>query len=341
MPFWINIIVAVLALAISGAMGIVLVPFMKKISFGQVIKENGPTWHKSKQGTPVMGGFMFIFGSLIATVVGCFILFSVRGKSGITDYIPLYKLIAGVVATLLFCLIGFVDDYIKVIKKRNLGLNSKQKLIFQFLVSAGYIFVLYLLGDTKTTIDFYFFVFDMKLFYYPFMVLVITYIVNAVNLTDGIDGLCGSVTAVAALAFTVISMLRAEYFQSVFSIALAGACVGFLIWNLHPAKIFMGDTGSMFLGGAVVTIGVAMRLHIVLVIVAIVYILEALSVVLQVISFKTTGKRIFKMSPIHHHFEMCGWGEYKIVIIFSLIGLAAGVAATILVSQTGGVMILK
>lgn len=341
MPYWINLIVVIFAFCVSAVAGYFLLPFLRKLNFGQTIKEVGPTWHKNKQGTPIMGGFMFIIGSLVATAVGVSLIYinNTDAVSSVgTEYTPLWKLLAGIAATLLFCAIGFADDYIKAVKKQNLGLNSKQKLIFQFLVSALYLVALYLLGDRSTVINFYFFTLDLGIFYYPFMVLFITYIVNTVNLTDGIDGLCGSVTAVSMICMTVICSVLASYEQSVFSIAVAGACVGFLIWNLHPAKVFMGDTGSMFLGGAVVTVGVALRLHVVLVIVALVYVLEGLSVVLQVASYKLTKKRIFKMSPVHHHFEMCGWGEYKIVIVFSLVAMAVGIGAVAIVVNTAGVI---
>lgn len=334
MPVWITVATAIIAFAVSAITGKFFIPFMKKVSFEQTIRESGPTWHKSKQGTPIMGGAMFILGSLVAIVVGVAAYSAYKtsiGEINAVDY-SFLRLIAGVCATFLFCLVGFVDDYIKAIKKRNLGLNSKQKLVFQFLISAGYLAALYFLGDTSTSINFYFFELNLGIFYYPIMILFITFIVNAVNLTDGIDGLCGSVTVMCSLSFAFVAAALNEYYTEIFSIAIAGGCVGFLIWNLHPAKIFMGDTGSMFLGGAVVAMGMSMRLHIVLVFLALVYILEAASVVLQVMSFKLTGKRIFKMSPIHHHFEMCGWGEYKIVIIFSLVGLIAGIAgATIAV----------
>ena len=332
MPVWIILIIAIIAFGVSALTGKFFVPFMKKISFGQTIRESGPTWHKSKQGTPIMGGVMFILGTLVATVIGI-IAYSVYmnniGEGGVINNAFL-KLMAGIIATFLFCLVGFVDDYIKAIKKRNLGLNSKQKLIFQFLISAGYLAALYFLGDTSTSINFYFFELNLGIFYYPVMVLFITFIVNAVNLTDGIDGLCGSVAVVSMLCFSFIALALNQYYTEIYAIAVAGACIGFLIWNLHPAKIFMGDTGSMFLGGAVAVIGMNMRLHIVLVFVALIYVLEALSVVLQVISFKLTKKRIFKMSPIHHHFEMCGWGEYKIVIIFSAAGLLSGVLGSVI-----------
>lgn len=331
MPSWINLIAILVGLVVSAFTGMLLIPYLKKLHFGQTILEIGPAWHKSKEGTPTMGGFMFLIGTLAALSVGIVLYYtSKQGELSVSagSFTGLFKMLAGVGFALLNCLIGFIDDYIKVIKKRNLGLTSKQKLVMQFLFAAAYLFVLYILGDNSTSIVFPFIgSLDLGIFYYPIMILVMTYIVNAVNLTDGIDGLCGTVTVVAALAFSLTAGYFAEYEQSIFSAALAGACVGFLIWNLHPAKVFMGDTGSMFLGGAIVSFGMALHQHVLLIIIAIVYILEALSVVLQVISFKTTGKRIFKMSPIHHHFELCKWGEYKIVIVFSLVGLLAGAAA--------------
>ena len=340
MPYWINIIVAGIAFLVSALTGVFLIPFLKKIHFGQTILEIGPAWHKSKEGTPIMGGFMFIIGSILATVVGFFIWNSNSKSIGLADYTNAYKLLTGIVFALLCSSIGFIDDYIKAVKKRNLGLNSKQKLIMQFVFASLYLWVLYLLGDKATTITFPFFgAVDFKFFYYPLMVLFITFLVNAVNLTDGIDGLCGSVTTVASLAFMMICISISQYEQSIFAMALAGACVGFLVWNLHPAKVFMGDTGSMFLGGAIVSFGVATRQHLLLVLVGIIYVCEALSVVLQVISFKTTGKRIFKMSPIHHHFEMCKWNEYKIVIVFSIVGLIAGIIAVAIASNGGMIVV--
>lgn len=337
MPFWINIIAMVIGLVISGLVGLILIPYLKKLHFGQTILEIGPAWHKSKEGTPTMGGFMFIAGTLVATAAGYGIYYTIT-KSTVTvpDLSGLYKLLAGVGFSLLCCLIGFIDDYIKVIKKRNLGLTSKQKLVLQFLFAAAYLFVLYLLGNRSTAITFPFLGdINFGIFYYPLMILFITYLVNAVNITDGIDGLCGSVTTVAAMCFALICVFLGQYEQSIFSMALAGACVGFLIWNLHPAKVFMGDTGSMFLGGAIVSVGMTLHQHLILVLVGIIFVCEALSVVLQVISLKTTKKRIFKMSPIHHHFELCKWSEYKIVIVFSIVGLLAGAAAVAIIgSQT-------
>ena len=333
MPFWINTIVALAAFGISAATGIFLIPLLKKIHFGQTIYEKGPAWHKSKQGTPIMGGFMFIIGSACATAIG-YALYRFRSAdaAAIPDNMGLYRLLAGFGFAILNAGIGFIDDYIKAVKKQNLGLRPKQKMIMQFIFSAAFLYVLYLLGDRSTAIEFPFFgEIDFKIFYYPIMLLYLIFLTNAVNLTDGIDGLCGSVTVISGLSFVMLCAAMGEWEYSIFSMALAGGCLGFLIWNLHPAKVFMGDTGSMFLGGSICAIGFALHKHLLLALIAIVYILDALSVVIQVTYFKITkGKRLFKMSPIHHHFELCGFSEYKIVICFSTVALIAGVAANLI-----------
>ncbi|MCM1328481.1 MAG: phospho-N-acetylmuramoyl-pentapeptide-transferase [Ruminococcus sp.] len=333
MPFWINTVVALTAFAVSAVTGIFLIPLLKKIHFGQTIYEKGPAWHKSKQGTPMMGGFMFIIGTLIAAALG-YALYRF-GKANITavpDNTGLYRLLAGLAFALLNGGIGFIDDYIKAVKKQNLGLKAKQKMIMQFILSAAFLYVLYLLGDRSTAITFPFFGdVDFGIVYYPIMVLYLIFLTNAVNLTDGIDGLCGSVTVIAALSFVMLCSAMGLWEYSIFSMALAGGCLGFLVWNLHPAKVFMGDTGSMFLGGSICAIGFATHRHLLLALVGIIYILEALSVVIQVCYFKATkGKRLFKMSPIHHHFELCGFSEYKIVITFSIAALIAGIAANLI-----------
>lgn len=333
MPFWINTVVALTAFAIAAVTGIFLIPLLKKIHFGQTIYEKGPAWHKSKQGTPIMGGFMFIIGSAVAIAVG-YALYRYRSADAavLPDNTGLYRLLAGYGFALLNCGIGFIDDYIKAVKKQNLGLKPKQKMVMQFVFSSAFLYVLYLLGDHATTITFPFFGdVDFGIFYYPIMVLYLIFLTNAVNLTDGIDGLCGSVTVVSSLSLVMLCAAMGMWEYSIFSMALAGACLGFLVWNLHPAKVFMGDTGSMFLGGSICAIGFAMHQHLLLALVAIVYVIEALSVVIQVTYFKATkGKRLFKMSPIHHHFEMCGFSEYKIVITFSAAALIAGVAANLI-----------
>lgn len=333
MPFWVNTMVALIAFGVSAVTGIFLIPLLKKLHFGQTIYEKGPAWHKSKQGTPMMGGFMFIIGTVVAVAVGYAVFrFRQTNSAAVPDNTGLYRLLAGLAFALLNACIGFTDDYIKAVKKQNLGLKAKQKMIMQFILSAAFLYALWLLGDRSTAITFPFFGdVDFGIFYYPIMVLYLIFLTNAVNLTDGVDGLCGSVTVIVGLSFVMLCAAMGEWEYSIFAMALAGACLGFLIWNLHPAKVFMGDTGSMFLGGAVCALGFAMHKHLLLALIAIVYVLDALSVVVQVIYFKLTkGKRLFKMSPIHHHFEMCGFSEYKIVITFSTVALIAGVAANLI-----------
>ena len=315
-----NIFAAVIAFGVAALLGFVLIPMLKKLKFGQTIREDGPTWHKGKQGTPTMGGIMFIAGILAAVVVGYILLRvgSVGERFNISDI----RLWAGLFIAFAFGFVGFVDDYIKVVKKRNLGLKPKQKLVMQFLIAIAYLACIYLAGDHSTIIPIPFIgQLDLGLFYYPLMVLLIVGAVNAVNLTDGIDGLASSVTFVVGLAFVLICSILGLTNMGLMAVALAAGCLGFLVWNFHPAKVFMGDTGSMFLGGAVVALAFGVGNPIILAFVGIIYLVEAGSVVLQVISFKTTGKRIFKMSPIHHHFEMSGWKENKIVFVFSLVTL--------------------
>ncbi|MCM1023553.1 MAG: phospho-N-acetylmuramoyl-pentapeptide-transferase [Prevotella sp.] len=333
MPFWINMTAALTAFGVSAATGKFLIPLLKKLHFGQTIYEKGPAWHKSKQGTPMMGGFMFIIGTVAASAVGYALYrFRTANAASLPDNTGLYRFLTGLAFALLNACIGFTDDYIKAVKKQNLGLKAKQKMIMQFILSAAFLYALWLLGDRSTAVDFPFFgEIDFGVLYYPIMVLYLIFLTNAVNLTDGVDGLCGSVTVIAGLSFVMLCAAMGEWEYSIFAMSLAGACLGFLIWNLHPAKVFMGDTGSMFLGGAVCALGFATHKHLLLALIAIVYVLEALSVVVQVTYFKLTkGKRLFKMSPIHHHFEMCGWSEYKIVIAFSSAALIAGIAANLI-----------
>ena len=316
MPFWINILVGLLAFVIAALGGKALLPWLHKLKFGQPIKVDfGPSWHANKQGTPTMGGILFIVGSIVATGVG-YVLYRLFGM---TDFVSPFsdREALRVLSCLLFCLlfgvIGFIDDFAKVAKKQNEGLKPMQKIVLQVVAAVLWLAAMYWLGDRDTTIGLGFTSFDIKWFYYPLMVLVILYLTNAVNLTDGVDGLCGTVTLVAMLIFTLVcSKLQMEDY-TLYTMALAGGCLGFLVWNLHPAKCFMGDPGSM------------------------VYILEALSVMIQVTYFKYTkkkygeGRRIFKMTPIHHHFEMSGFSEYKIVITFSLFGAIAGLCGLLLV----------
>lgn len=342
MSLWIiNLITALLSFAIAGISGKWLVPFLHRIKFGQPIKtEDGPQWHAKKQGTPTMGGFMFIISTVITAVGG---YWAYRIRYGLDTTAPethnaFFRLLSVIVFSLLFGLIGFIDDYTKVARKNNDGLTPWQKIVLQTLFGLGFLFMIFKFGDGSTCIDLGFWVSpSLGIFYYIIMIPVIIYLTNAVNLTDGVDGLCGSVTFVAMLIFTVCCAFLRENELSCFTMALAGGCLGFLIWNLNPAKCFMGDTGSMFLGAAVTGVGLVLHKHLLLLLVALVYIIEALSVMIQVSYFKLTkklrsdhqGQRIFKMTPIHHHFEMSGYSEYKIVITFSLAGIIFGVLGVV------------
>ena len=317
-------------------LGKVLIPFLHKLKYGQTILDIGPKWHKSKQGTPTMGGIMFIVGTILATGVA-YTVYTVTGKRGFdaVEAASAVRLWSGIVMAAAFGAMGFVDDYIKVVKKRNLGLTEKQKLVIQAVITATYLAVLYLSGDTSTTVAIPFLgQWDMGLLYYPVMFLGIIFIVNAVNITDGIDGLCSCVTFVVALGYMIIANILGFTGMNLLAAALGGSLVAFLIYNFNPAKVFMGDTGSMFLGGLVVAFAFGMGIPAILVFTALLYIIEALSVVIQVTYFKLThGKRLFKMSPILHHFEMSGYSEVKICVTFSLVALAGVVLAVFAVLQ--------
>ena len=325
MPFWINLIVGVLSAAISAGFGVILIPYLKKLKVGAHILEIGPRWQKDKEGTPLMGGFMFIASTVIAALVGYVLISRYRTQNFIdAPENALYKLLLGLAASIGFMLVGFADDYIKVVKKRNQGFNAKAKSVCQIIIVVLYLAGLwYLGGTTKVVIPFLGDV-DLGIVYYPLMAVAIYGFVNAVNLTDGVDGLCGSVTLVYSAAFTLIFVLLGNWEYSAFATALAGGCLGFLVWNLHPAKVFMGDTGSMFLGGCVVAFGFASGLELLIPLVGIIYLIEAMSDVIQIGSYKLRHKRVFKMAPIHHHFELSGWSEYKIMFVFSGITLVAG-----------------
>lgn len=323
------VLAAVLAFIITAAIGIPVIPFLEKLKFGQSIKEIGPVWHKSKQGTPVMGGLMFITGILISILVVFTVFSAVSGFKFLGDETA--RIIGGLFMALAFGFIGFMDDYIKVVKKRNLGLTAKQKLFAQFITACVYLLIEYISGSRGTTFTIPFFnsQVDFGLFYWPAAVFIILSFDNAVNLTDGVDGLCSSVTFLVAIALMLSSKIIGLYGYSIISAALAGGLLGFLVWNFHPAKVFMGDTGSLFLGGIICAVAFGVGQPLILVPMGLIYICEVLSVVIQVISFKTTGKRVFKMSPIHHHFEMSGWSEVKIVGVFSLITAVCSTATVI------------
>ncbi len=329
MGLYTQLITVVLAFALTALFGKWIIPFLRKLNFGQTIREEGPAWHKAKQGTPTMGGIMFIIPMIIAVIVG--VVLSAY-FSGIETILHTTKTISGLLMACAFGIIGFLDDFISIKKKRNLGLTEKQKLLLQFTVAAAYLFSVYLAGgDTYTIIPFIGRI-DLGFFYYLLAAVVIVGMVNAVNFADGIDGMCGTVTFFVAMTFMVCATILGSAGISILALALAGACLGFLVWNFNPAKVFMGDTGSLFLGGVVCALAFGINMPILLVPVGIIYIIEIMSVVLQVSYFKITkGKRLFKMSPIHHHFEMSGWSEMKICFVFGLITVIGGVIGVTLV----------
>lgn len=330
-----TMVAATVSFAITAGLGKVMVPLLQKIKYGQTILEIGPSWHKKKQGTPTMGGIMFIIGITLSAVLcipGYYIISDMMGIRAAETPFMISKIFLGLTMALFYGAIGFFDDYIKVVKKRNKGLSAKQKLIMQFLAAGIYLAALYassryFKAGYLTSVRMPFLgSFDFGLFYWPLAAIIIVGIVNAVNLTDGIDGLNSSVTFFAAIFYMVITGFMSMFGLSMESAALAGGCLGFLVWNFSPARIFMGDTGSLFLGGMVCAIGIGAGLGFILVLISMVYIIEMFSVILQVIYFRVTGgKRLFKMSPLHHHFEMIGWSEVKICIVFSIFEIILGV----------------
>lgn len=321
------VVTIAVAFAVTAISGKWFIPFLRKLKYGQTILEDGPVWHKSKQGTPTMGGMMFIVGSVLAALVGAATMGINESATTSLNQLHLY---AGLAMSIGFGALGFADDYVKVVKKQNLGLTAKQKMAGQLLISAAYLAVLYIGGATSTILHIPFIgQLDIGLLYYPFAMFVIVGTVNAVNLTDGIDGLCSSVTFVAAIGMMIVATILGITEMNMLAGALAGGCLGFLCWNFHPAKVFMGDTGSLFLGGMICAVAFGVKMPMLLLFVGIIYIVETMSVILQVISFQSTGKRIFKMSPIHHHYEMSGWSEEKIVGVFSAVTLIGAVLAVL------------
>ena len=315
---------AVVALVLSAVIGKFLIPILHKLKYGQTILDIGPSWHKKKQGTPTMGGIMFIIGIVVATVIAipCLSIFGyVYEPTGYSYNKEVLMVFVSLGMAVLYGAVGFLDDYIKVVKKRNLGLTAKQKLVFQFAIAIAFVVINAFFGYGDTTyIPFAGTVHmgNFAIIYHIISVIAIVGVVNAVNLADGIDGLVGSETFFVAIFYMIISSIMTSPATGVLSAAVAGGCLGFLLWNFNPAKVFMGDTGSLFLGGIVCALAYSMNMPVILIPMALTYLLEMLSVILQVTYFKVThGKRLFKMSPIHHHFEKCGWSETKIVVVFS------------------------
>ncbi len=330
------ILSGVAAFGITAILGFGIIPWLRKLKFGQTILEEGPKWHKSKQGTPTMGGIMFIIGIFFSAAAMLVVNYVTGNKLELTGDMNT-KLWAGLIMALMFGLVGFADDYIKVVKKRNLGLSIVQKSIAQVVICAGYLTSLFLaMGkDPYMFIPFIGKV-DLGIWFWILGICVIYGAINAVNFTDGIDGLCSSVTATAAVSFIAIAVIHKFLGVGVLAAALLGGCIGFFIWNKFPAKVFMGDTGSMFLGGMVVAIAYALDCPVILILTGFIYVIEALSDVIQIGYFKIThGKRIFKMAPIHHHFEMCGWSEKKIDAVFCTVNLIAGIIGVVVMYYGG------
>lgn len=290
------------------------IPKLHQLKFGQSIREEGPASHQAKSGTPTMGGIMIILGITLGTLLAA----PFNTEIALALFIMLGHFV-----------LGFLDDYIKVVKKRNLGLKAKQKLLGQIIIAVVTIAIgTNILGiDTTVWVPVIDSTVNIGALYYLLVLFVMVGTSNAVNLTDGLDGLASGTMAIAASAYAVVCLTLGHSDLALFCVAIVGACVAFLRFNAHPAKVFMGDTGSLALGGALAAVGILTHTEILLAIIGFVFVCEALSVIIQVISYKTTGKRVFRMSPIHHHFELGGWSEWKVVFVFWTVGLLASIAA--------------
>ena len=318
MDFEIKILL--ITFAISVICGIITIPMLKKLKIGQIERDDGPASHLKKQGTPTMGGIIMIVAIIIATVGAC-IFFSVTNNQELIK-----RLIPLLIITIAFGMIGFIDDFKKLVLKNTDGLKPKYKMLGLLIIAV--IYVLFLVYGFNLGTDTYIPIFKIYInipvfLYIPLAVLVILSTTNAINLTDGVDGLASSVSCLIVTCLTVIGISNQMYEVSIFGSIVIGATLGFLIFNLHPAKVFMGDTGSLMLGGVISSIALYLKMPLLLVLIAIIPVLEALSDIIQVMYYKKTGKRVFKMAPLHHHFELSGWKENKIVVVFSLITLIA------------------
>lgn len=305
---------------ISVICGLITIPILKKLKIGQIERDDGPASHLKKQGTPTMGGIIMIVAIIIATVGAC-IFFSVTNNQELIK-----RLIPLLIITIAFGMIGFIDDFKKLVLKNTDGLKPKYKMLGLLIIAV--IYVLFLVYGFNLGTDTYIPIFKIYInipvfLYIPLAVLVILSTTNAINLTDGVDGLASSVSCLIITCLTVIGISNQMYEVSIFGSIVIGATLGFLIFNLHPAKVFMGDTGSLMLGGVISSIALYLKMPLLLVVIAIIPVLEALSDIIQVMYYKKTGKRVFKMAPLHHHFELSGWKENKIVVVFSLITLIA------------------
>ena len=299
------IAIPVTAFIVCALIGPILIPYLHKLKFGQSIRECGPASHMKKSGTPTMGGLMMLAALVLALLWGSF-----------TPHI-----IIALVLTLGHALIGFLDDYIKVVMKRNLGLTAKQKFLLQFILAGAYVYFAEThLQNTSLWLPLVNMNLDFGWAYYALAFILLVGTTNAVNLTDGLDGLVSFVSIPVTLAFAFIAFMQGMLDVSGFALGLTGACLGFLLFNRHPAQVFMGDTGSLALGGGIAALALLTHTELLLVIIGGVYVAEAMSVIIQVTYFRLTGgKRIFRMSPLHHHYELGGWNEVKVVRVFTFV----------------------
>ncbi len=325
----------IIGFTVSFLLGYVIIPWLHKLKYGQTILDIGPSWHKHKQGTPTMGGILFIAGTLISLLVVILTDFIMGGDIiALGRQVPQQvkaKFYGGMVMAIAYALIGLADDYVKVVKKRNLGLTITQKSIAQIIVMGMYLGLLHYYGATFMFIPFVGNI-EMGIFFWVFGAVAMYCTVNAVNFTDGVDGLCGSVTVIFALCITAVSLIRGYDGLSIVSVSLLGSLIGYLLWNWNPSKVIMGDFGSHFLGGMVIALTYALDAPWLILFAGLIYVIEFLSDVIQISYYKAThGKRIFKMAPIHHHFEMSGWKEKKIVYVFTLINIIGSLLGVALI----------
>lgn len=307
--------VLLLTFAITIGLSVIIIPILKKLKVGQIERDDGPQSHLKKQGTPTMGGIIIILATIISAV-GMYKYYAGKEIEVAKGMLPL------LIVTVGFGVVGFIDDFKKLILKNTKGLSPSLKMLGLLIVSVVYVMYLTKIMNfgTETYIPFIkIYIYMPMWLYIPFAIVVMLGTTNAINLTDGIDGLSTSVTTIIITCLTVIGIILGIKEIAVFGSLLIGACLGFLIFNLHPAKVMMGDTGSLLLGGAIAGMALYLKMPIILLIIALIPIIETISVILQVYYYKKTGKRIFKMAPIHHHFELLGWRENKIVSVFAVI----------------------
>lgn len=311
-----------ISLIVTVLLFIIFIPILREVRFGQMIREEGPKEHLKKQGTPTMGGCLIVLGSLISFIY-------VLLKNNLTNFTYVFLICF---PTIVYCLIGFIDDYLIVIKKSNQGLQARQKIILQIVCSAIY-FYFFLKNGLFTTLNLFGYEIDLKWFYGVWMLLILLASSNAVNITDGLDGLAGGLVIVSILSLIVIANYYNDQYIIMFGFSIIGGLIAFLCYNIHPAKIFMGDAGSLALGASIANIAILLKVEILLLIIGFVFVLETLSVILQVSYFKLTkGKRIFLMSPLHHHFELKGFSESQVDLFFwflALLGAFFGIVLAI------------